>query len=117
MSTMIIQKFPADFYPRQHFTDAGSVNYFARRFQANDLQIIFLFNFFWSMKKGKKAEVNPWHSNTLEWTLAYPIGHGNFPEMPHVFRGPYEYSAPDCPPGMDYYPQNMPPPGWGEAKA
>ncbi len=79
--------------------------------------LIFIFNFFWSMFKGKVADINPWHSNTLEWTVAYPVPHGNFAEMPHVFRGPYEYSAPDCPEGTDYYPQNVPPPGWAESKA
>ena len=78
--------------------------------------LIFLFNFFWSMFKGKKADINPWHSNTLEWTVAYPVPHGNFTEMPHGFRGAYEYGAPDAPEGMDYYPQNMPPPGWEPAK-
>jgi cytochrome c oxidase subunit 1 len=76
--------------------------------------LIFLFNLIYSIFWGKKAEVNPWHANTLEWTLANPIQHGNFPVTPNVFRGPYEYSAPDCPEGTDYYPQTLPPPGWGE---
>ncbi len=31
-------------------------------------QFIFLFNFFYSMFKGKIASANPWKSNTLEWT-------------------------------------------------
>jgi len=75
--------------------------------------LIFLFNLIWSIFRGKKAEINPWHANTLEWTVANPIPHGNFAETPRVFRGPYEYSAPDCPNGQDYYPQNVPPPGWG----
>jgi cytochrome c oxidase subunit 1 len=74
--------------------------------------LIFLFNMLWSIWKGKKADANPWHSNTLEWTLTHPIPHGNFATTPHVFRGPYEYSAPDAPDGMDYYPQSMPPPGF-----
>ncbi|HYM20316.1 MAG TPA: cbb3-type cytochrome c oxidase subunit I [Candidatus Kapabacteria bacterium] len=75
--------------------------------------LIFLFNLIYSIFRGKKAPTNPWHANTLEWTLTYPIPHGNFAEQPRVFRGPYEYSSPDAPEGMDYYPQNMPPPGWG----
>src|SRR3989454_7712398 len=32
-------------------------------------QLLFLFNFFWSLKKGKKAGVNPWNATTLEWTV------------------------------------------------
>jgi cytochrome c oxidase subunit 1 len=75
--------------------------------------LIFLFNMFYSIFWGKKAPANPWDATTLEWTLNYPIGHGNFPEQPRVFRGPYEYSAPDTPEGRDFYPQNEPPPGWG----
>src|SRR6185295_12822138 len=31
-------------------------------------QFIFIVNFIWSALKGKKAERNPWKSNTLEWT-------------------------------------------------
>ena len=31
-------------------------------------QLIFLFNFVWSLFAGKKAEDNPWQANTLEWT-------------------------------------------------
>ena len=31
-------------------------------------QVIFFFNFFYSMWRGPKAPQNPWRSNTLEWT-------------------------------------------------
>jgi cytochrome c oxidase subunit 1 len=66
--------------------------------------IPFLINMFWSMKCGPKAPANPWHSTTLEWTVDYPIQHGNFPVTPTVYHGPYEYSVP----GMekDFLPQN-----------
>ena len=37
-------------------------------FLAAVAQVIFLFNFVYSIFKGKKAPQNPWHSNTLEWT-------------------------------------------------
>jgi len=46
---------------------------------------------------------NPWHSNTLEWTAPSPPPHGNFEEIPVVYRGPYEYGHPDSP--EDYLPQ------------
>ena len=69
-------------------------------------QVIFLVNFFVSMFKGKKAERNPYNANTLEWVAPSPPGHGNFEEMPTVYRGPYEYSHADR--EEDYWPQNQP---------
>ena len=33
-------------------------------------QIIFVLNFFLSMRRGKVAGPNPWHANTLEWQTA-----------------------------------------------
>ena len=69
-------------------------------------QIVFLFNFFWSMFKGPVAEKNPWKANTLEWTADSPPPHGNWAELPTVYRGPYEYSVPGR--AEDYWPQNEP---------
>jgi len=69
-------------------------------------QFIFLWNFIYSMFRGKKAEKNPWKANTLEWTTDSPPPHGNWPEseMPTVHRGPYEYATPGR--DTDYWPQN-----------
>ena len=69
-------------------------------------QAVFLFNFFWSMFRGEKAGKNPWKANTLEWTTPSPPGHGNWKELPTVYRGPYEYNHPDR--EEDYWPQNVP---------
>ena len=55
---------------------------------------VFLWNVISSLRNGKKAGNNPWNSNTLEWTVASPPGHGNFPITPVVYNGPYEYSVP-----------------------
>ena len=77
-------------------------------------QLIFMFNFLWSLRGGKKAPANPWNSNSLEWTLPSPPPHGNFPTMPTVYRGPYEYSVPGR--EADYWPQSEPP-GEPERKA
>ena len=69
-------------------------------------QFVFLFNFFWSMFRGKKAPKNPWKSCTLEWTADSPPPHGNWKELPTVYRGPYEYAVPGR--AEDYWPQNAP---------
>jgi len=57
-------------------------------------QIVFAINFFWSMWAGEDAPQNPWNANTLEWEAPTPPPHGNFLEIPTVYRGPYEYSVP-----------------------
>ena len=47
------------------------------------------------MYYGKKAEQNPWKSNTLEWTAPVEHMHGNWPgKIPQVFRWAYDYSKP-----------------------
>ncbi len=70
-------------------------------------QFIFLFNFFYSIFKGKKASANPWKSNTLEWTTPINPQHGNWPgEIPAVYRWPYDYSKPGA--EDDFIPQNVP---------
>jgi cytochrome c oxidase subunit 1 len=69
-------------------------------------QIPFVINFFWSMIRGRVAERNPWQANTLEWSAPSPPPHGNFETVPAVYRGPYEYSAPDA--AEDWLPQSQP---------
>jgi cytochrome c oxidase subunit 1 len=61
-------------------------------------QAIFIFNFFWSMFKGKKASDNPWDATTLEWVTATPPPHDNFGgRVPVVYRGAYEFGVPGAP--------------------
>jgi cytochrome c oxidase subunit 1 len=68
-------------------------------------QIPFIINFFWSLKKGARAQDNEWQATTLEWSAtASPPGHGNFKEIPTVYRGAYEYSVPGAP--RDFTPQD-----------
>ena len=58
-------------------------------------QLPFIFNFFWSLFKGTKADSdNPWKATTLEWSCPNKPPHGNFVEEPVAYRGPYEYSVP-----------------------
>ena len=70
-------------------------------------QFIFIFNFFYSMYKGRVATANPWRSNALEWTTPINPGHGNWPgAIPTVYRWPYDYSKPGS--KEDFIPQNVP---------
>ncbi len=71
---------------------------------------VFLWNVLITLRNRKShpAPNNPWHSNTLEWTVASPPGHGNFPVTPIVYHGPYEYSVPGL--DKDYLPQTEPAP-------
>lgn len=71
------------------------------------VQLIFIVNFFWSIRNGKKVESdNPWNATTLEWQTPTPPPHGNFASAPTVYRGPYEYSVPGS--ATDFTPQNQP---------
>lgn len=70
-------------------------------------QLIFLFNFFYSMYRGRVASLNPWRANTLEWTTPLHPKHGNWPgEIPTVYRWPYDYSKPGA--AEDFIPQTVP---------
>lgn len=70
-------------------------------------QLLFLWNFFSSIRNGKRSEQNPWESNTLEWTAPVEHLHGNWPgEIPHVYRWAYDYSKPGA--EKDFIPQNTP---------
>lgn len=71
-------------------------------------QIPFIINFFYSIWNGERVNSdNPWQATTLEWQTPTPPPHGNFLQPPQAYRGPYEYSVPDC--HEDYVPQNQPP--------
>ena len=71
------------------------------------VQLLFIFNFFYSIFKGTKATENPWKSNTLEWTTPIERIHGNWPgEIPAVERWAYDYSKPGA--DEDFIPQNVP---------
>jgi cytochrome c oxidase subunit 1 len=70
-------------------------------------QLIFVFNFIWSLFRGPQAAKNPWKANTLEWTAPAPIPHGNWDgALPTVYRWPYDYALTGA--TDDYLPQNTP---------
>jgi cytochrome c oxidase subunit 1 len=56
---------------------------------------------------GKRAEMNPWKSNTLEWTAPVEHFHGNWAgDIPEVHRWAYDYSKPGH--DEDFVPQHIP---------
>jgi cytochrome c oxidase subunit 1 len=75
-------------------------------------QLIFVVNFLFSLFRGQRADRNPWHSNTLEWTAPSPPPHGNFEVEPVVYRGAYEYGTHGN--GDDFMPQTEKGTGLGE---
>lgn len=70
-------------------------------------QLLFLFNFFYSIFRGPIAPQNPWKGTTLEWTTPVERIHGNWHgELPTVHRWPYDYSKPGS--DVDFIPQTVP---------
>jgi cytochrome c oxidase subunit 1 len=83
-------------HPRRYSQIQGSADYIQRLLPLQTFitisaivlitaQLIFLFNFFRSMKRGKFSGANPWESTTLEWAV---------PELGQkiiVNHGPYKF--------------------------
>jgi cytochrome c oxidase subunit 1 len=59
------------------------------------VQLFFIVNLFWSLRRGAPADRNPWRSTTLEWCTASPPPAHNFDTPPSVRRPPYEYTPAD----------------------
>ena len=59
-------------------------------------QLLFVANFVYSIYRGRKMtkdNLNPWQSNTLEWTTDVEPGHGNWKgAIPTVYRWAYDLS-------------------------
>jgi cytochrome c oxidase subunit 1 len=87
------------FGPLNHFISIVVIIVFAT-------QLLFVFNFFYSIFKGRKmTTLNPWKATSLEWTTPIHAGHGNWPgEIPEVHRWAYDYSKD----GRDFIPQTEP---------
>ena len=70
-------------------------------------QVLFLFNFIWTLWRGQKSEDrNPWSATTLEWSVVSPPPIDNFGARdPVVYRGAYEFSAQGSP--VDFAAQNV----------
>jgi cytochrome c oxidase subunit I len=49
------------------------------------------FYLFWSLRRGARADANPWRATGLEWLTPSPPPTGNFDETPVVTGPPYDY--------------------------
>ena len=79
-------------------------------------QLVFIYNIVKSLINGKKADPNPWNATTLEWQTAHtPPRHGNFDELPSVYRWAYDYGVPGA--ERDFIPQNVPSEEMADARA
>ncbi len=79
-------------------------------------QVIFIINIIKSLRDGKEAGPNPWNATTLEWQTPHtPPKHGNFDELPSVYRWAYDYGVPGA--EKDFIPQNVPSEDMAGAKA
>jgi cytochrome c oxidase subunit I len=89
----------------KHFVELNRVISFAAILSFL-VQLMFVFNFFYSIFKGRKVTTkNPWGATTLEWTTPIRPGHGNWPgEIPEVHRWAYDYGKD----GRDFIPQTEP---------
>ena len=68
------------------------------------VQIVFVINFFYSIRHGEKVTGdNPHDSTTLEWQTPTPPPHVNFATPPEVYGEPYAYSVPGA--DTDFIPQ------------
>ncbi len=94
-----------DFSPWISFNNFGGLNRFISIVSmiVFAVQLLFLFNFFYSIFKGRKVKTqNPWGSTTLEWTTPIRPGHGNWVgEIPEVHRWAYDYGKD----GREFVPQ------------
>jgi cytochrome c oxidase subunit 1 len=103
---------PRRYYTNQEyemFADVQFINVIITLFAIMSAlgQIVFIFNFFSSIYKGRVSNQNPWKSNTLEWTAPIARIHGNWEgPLPTVYRWPYDYSKPGY--EEDFVPQTVP---------
>jgi cytochrome c oxidase subunit 1 len=59
-------------------------------------QLVFVWNVFATLSRGKPAAQNPWEVTTLEWTAtSSPPPFHNFDRIPLVVRGPHELGDPE----------------------
>jgi cytochrome c oxidase subunit 1 len=70
------------------------------------VQIVFVVNLVWSLRRGRHASENPWEATSLEWATTSPPPAHNFVATPTVHRSAYDYSLPGAP--RDFVMQHEP---------
>jgi cytochrome c oxidase subunit 1 len=80
----------ADYDPSQHFDNAHLILTICAFAIALSV-VIFLINFFHSMKNGEKAEGNVWNSRSPEWQVPSPMPAHNYEVPFEVVGEPYDY--------------------------
>jgi cytochrome c oxidase subunit 1 len=88
----------ADYTP-----DLGGVNLFVSlsAFVLGASFLPFIWNMIVSPRRGVVAGDNPWQARTLEWQTTSPPPELNFPRIPEVVSGPYDYGeSPATPHGV-----------------
>ncbi len=91
-----------------HLQTLGPLNTFVSlaAFGLGLAQLLFIYNFLYSLFRGPRAERNPWRATTLEWEAPSPPPHGNWGDtLPEVHRWAYDYSLPGA--KEDYTPQTV----------
>jgi cytochrome c oxidase subunit 1 len=80
-----------DGMPRRIYTYAGGMGWDSSNFWATIgayvigvAVLVFIFNVFYSRRRGKTAGNDPWDGRTLEWTIPSPPPEYNFREVPVV---------------------------------
>ncbi|HXF71062.1 MAG TPA: cbb3-type cytochrome c oxidase subunit I [Actinomycetota bacterium] len=56
--------------------------------------LVFAWNVLTAWIRGPQAAANPWGARTLEWQIGSPPPRENFPVVPEVVGGPYDYGLP-----------------------
>jgi cytochrome c oxidase subunit 1 len=81
----------ADYVPR-----FAGVNRFvsAAAFLLGASFLVFVWNMVAAGVRGPRAAANPWGARTLEWQVGAPPPRENFPVVPEVVGGPYDYGLP-----------------------
>jgi cytochrome c oxidase subunit 1 len=66
--------------------------------------LVFLFNVVWSLLvKREPAQVNPWNSKSIEWSLPTPVPVHDFDRLPEFDPDPYPYGVEPVPVGAPAY--------------
>jgi cytochrome c oxidase subunit I+III len=63
--------------------------------------LLFIYNFFRSMRRGAPAGANPWNAGTLEWAMPTPVPCYNFRSIPRVQARYPLWEQPDLPQAIE----------------